>query len=58
MYNASVEDNIVYLTDNISHEDIVKAAKEGGSHEFIMKLPEQHDTIISDENNHLNQGER
>ena len=58
LYKASVEDNIAYSTDNISHEDIVKAAKEVGSHEFIMKLPEQYDTIISDEINNLSQGER
>ncbi|MBR0473155.1 MAG: ABC transporter ATP-binding protein [Methanosphaera sp.] len=58
LYKASVEENIAYSTDNISHEDIVKAAKEVGSHEFIMKLPEQYDTIISDENNNLSRGER
>lgn len=58
LYKASVEENIAYSTDNISHEDIVKAAKEVGSHEFIMKLPQQYDTIISDENNNLSQGER
>ena len=58
LYNASVEENIAYSTDNISHDDIVKAAKEVGSHEFIMKLPQQYDTIISDENNNLSRGER
>ena len=58
LYKASVEENIAYSTGNISHEDIVKAAKEVGSHEFIMKLPEQYDTIISDEHNNLSQGER
>ena len=58
LYKASVEENIAYSTDNISHEEIVKAAKEVGSHEFIMKLPEQYDTIISDENNNLSRGER
>ena len=58
LYKATVEENIAYSTKNISHEDIVKAAKEVGSHEFIMKLPQQYDTIISDENNNLSQGER
>ena len=58
LYKASVEENIAYSTNNISHDDIVKAAKEVGSHEFIMKLPEQYDTVISDENNNLSQGER
>lgn len=58
LYMASVEENIAYSTNNISHEDIVKAAKEVGSHEFIMKLPQQYDTIISDENNNLSRGER
>ncbi|HIH35872.1 MAG TPA: ABC transporter ATP-binding protein [Methanosphaera sp.] len=58
LYKASVAENIAYSTNNISHEDIVKAAKEVGSHEFIMKLPEQYDTVISDENNNLSQGER
>ena len=58
LYKASIEENIAYSTDNISHEDIVKAAKEVGSHEFIMKLPEQYDTVISDEHNNFSQGER
>ena len=58
LYDASIEDNIAYSTNNISHEDIVKAAKEVGSHEVIMKLPQQYDTIISDENNNLSRGER
>ena len=58
LYTASVEENIAYSTNNISHEDIVKAAKEVGSHEFIMKLPEQYDTVISDEHNNLSQGDR
>jgi ATP-binding cassette subfamily B protein len=58
LYMASVADNIAYSTDNVSHEDIVKAAKEVGSHEFIMKLPKQYDTVISDESNNLSQGER
>ena len=58
LYTASVEENIAYSTNNINHEDIVKAAKEVGSHEFIMKLPEQYDTVISDEQNNLSQGDR
>ena len=58
LYQASVEENIAYSTNNISHEAIVNAAKEVGSHEFIMKLPQQYDTIISDEHNNLSQGER
>ena len=56
--NATVKDNIAYSTEHITHEEIIKAAKEVGSHEYIMKLPEQYDTIISDENNNLSQGER
>lgn len=58
LYTASVKENIAYSTNNISQEDIIKAAKEVGSHEFIMKLPKQYDTIISDENNNLSRGER
>lgn len=58
LYKANIEENIAYSTNNISHEDIVKAAKEVGSHEFIMKLPEQYDTVISDEHNNFSQGER
>lgn len=58
LIKASVEENIAYSRKNISHEEIVEAAKEVGSHEFIMKLPQQYDTIISDENNNLSQGER
>ena len=42
MFAMSVRDNIAYgrPNDEVSHEDILAAAKAANAHEFIEKLPQ------------------
>jgi ABC-type multidrug transport system fused ATPase/permease subunit len=39
LFNCSIEDNITYGLKNISHEDVVTAAKAANIDDFICSLP-------------------
>jgi len=58
MYNESVADNIAYGNAAASREDVIEAAKKAQAHEFIMKLPEQYDTVIGEKGVRLSGGEK
>lgn len=54
--NASIRDNIVFGVENASDEEIIEAAKEAHSWEFIRRMPEGLDTIVTDDS--LSQGQK
>ena len=43
---GSILDNIRYAAPNAPYEEVVRAAKLAGAHDFIMKLPDAYDTMI------------
>ena len=43
---GSILDNIRYAAPNASYEDVVRAAKLAGAHDFIMKMPDAYNTMI------------
>ena len=54
---ASVKENISFGNKKATDAEIVLAAKKAHAHNFIMRLPEGYDTIISDDGN-LSVGEK
>ena len=54
--NASIRDNIVFGVENASDEEIIEAAKEAHSWEFIRRMPEGLDTVVTDDS--LSQGQK
>ena len=54
--NASIRDNIAFGVENASDEEIIEAAKEAHSWEFIRRMPEGVDTIVTDDS--LSQGQK
>lgn len=56
--NATVRDNIALGKRNATDEEIIEAAKAAHAHSFIKRLPNGYDTVISDENSTLSQGQR
>lgn len=58
LFTGSIEENIRYGNDNLSHEEIVNSAKLACANEFISKLPMGYDTIISEDNMVLSQGQK
>ena len=54
--NASIRDNIAFGVENASDEEIIEAAKGAHSWEYIRRMPEGLDTIVTDDS--LSQGQK
>ena len=54
--NASIRDNIAFSVKTASDEEIIEAAKEAHSWEFIRRMPEGLDTVVTDDS--LSQGQK
>jgi len=58
LFNASIRENIAYGNPNISLEEIIEASKLAGVHEFIEKMPDKYNTIVTEGGSNLSQGEK
>ncbi|MDQ3017545.1 MAG: ABC transporter ATP-binding protein/permease [Bacteroidota bacterium] len=58
IFPISLRDNIAFGDQKAAFESIVTAAKMAQAHEFIMKLPEGYDTIVSEGGVSLSGGEK
>ena len=55
---GTVRENIAMGKPDATDEEIVAAAKASHAHSFIKRLPKGYDTVISDENSGLSQGQK
>ena len=58
LFSGTIKDNIKYGKEDATEEDIVKAAKLANAHDFIMRLPNQYNTLISGSGDNLSQGQK
>ena len=58
LFTGTVEDNIRYGNLDATHEQVVEAAKLANAHEFITRLPNGYDTVITGDGANLSQGQR
>ena len=58
LFTGTIEQNIAYGRPNVSHEEIVKAAKKANIHDFIMSLPEGYDTFCGERGTRLSGGQK
>lgn len=58
IYSGTVAENISLHKPGATFEQIVKAAQDSGSHDFISKLPERYDTRLGERGSSLSGGER
>ena len=58
LLNGSVAENIAYGRFEASKEDIERAARASGAHEFIVEMPDGYDTTIGDQGIRLSGGQR
>ncbi len=56
--NGTVRENIVMGKPDATDEEVIEAAKATHAHSFIKRLPNGYDTIISDSNSGLSQGQK
>lgn len=58
LFEGTVLDNIRLMDASITEEAIIKASKDIGAHEFIAKLPDQYNFMITERGNNLSVGQR
>src|SRR5690554_529658 len=58
LFNKSIKENIRYGRLDATDNEVIDAAKLANAHEFILKLPQGYDTIITDDGSNLSQGQR
>ncbi|MEH7382143.1 ABC transporter ATP-binding protein [Bacillus sp. JJ1533] len=58
LFQASIMENIRYGRLDASDEEIIEAAKLANAHSFIMKLPNQYQTILNQDGSGISQGQK
>lgn len=58
LFTATIFENLRYGNLSATDEDCIEACKKTGAHEFIMKLPNQYETVIKGSGDNLSQGQR
>lgn len=58
LQNGTVRDNIALGKPDATDEEIIEASRAAHAHSFIKRLPHSYDTVISDENSSLSQGQK
>ena len=58
LFTGTIEDNIKYGNFDATHEDVVKACKLANAHDFIMKLPNGYNTMLTGNAQELSQGQK
>ena len=58
LFRASIWQNIAYGKPEASREEIIEAARLANADEFIVKMPEQYDTLVGERGVTLSGGQR
>lgn len=58
LFTGSVKENIRYGKLDATNEEIIRAAKIANAHDFITRLPEGYDTMLTGNGANLSQGQR
>lgn len=58
LFTDSIKENIRYGRLNATDDEIIEAAKLANAHEFIRRLPDGYDTMLTDGGGNLSQGQR
>ena len=58
LFTGTVMDNIRYGRLDATDEECIEAAKIANAHEFIIRLPEGYNTMLSGDGTNLSQGQR
>ncbi len=58
LFRGSILDNIRYAAPDAGFDEIIRASKVSGAHDFIVKLPDGYDTLIGFGGRELSGGER
>lgn len=58
LFQGTIRENIRYGRLEATDEEVEKAAKLANAHSFIIKLPDQYDTVLKQDGSGISQGQR
>lgn len=58
LFHGTIRENIRYGKLNASDDEVEQAARLANAHSFIMKLPQQYDTVLDQDGSGISQGQR
>lgn len=58
LFTGTIYDNIKYVNDDATDEQVIEAAKAAHVDEFVRKLPDGYDTILNEDASNISQGQR
>lgn len=58
VFNGTIFDNIAYGKENATMEEVINAAKAAHIHNYIMRLPQGYDTVISEDGGNISKGQK
>ena len=58
LFTGTIKENIKYGNEDATDEDVIKAAKLANAHNFIERLPDGYNTMLTGNGSQLSQGQR
>lgn len=58
LFQGTIRENIRYGKLDATDDEIIEAARLANAHSFIMKLPQQYDTVLDPEGSGISQGQK
>ncbi len=58
LFEGTIKENIAFGNENVSDDDVIRAAKTAGIHDYIMSLEEGYDTVLSDDGVNISKGQK
>lgn len=58
VFRGTIFDNIAYGKENAAMEEVIAAAKAARIHNYIMRLPQGYDTVISEDGGNISKGQK
>ena len=58
VFQGTIFDNIAYGKENVTMEEVVRAAKAACIHSYIMRLPQGYNTVITEDGGNISKGQK
>lgn len=58
LFSGSIYENLAYGKEGASREEVEAAAKAAHIHSFIKRLPEEYNTVLTDEGTNISKGQK
>lgn len=58
LFHETIRENIIFGNEKVTEDDMIRASKLAGCHEFIEKLPDGYETVVGEGGSTLSGGEK